>query len=182
MRSGQEKKNASFFTMRKINYVGHYETDGDGDPLPCGEQINYYFKKGEWDDKTGKTFIVNGVETTLKWKTFTKVTVNMKEGQKDGIVKVSGLDPDYVYRIEEDAWAHLGYNFNPDDTARYTIEWDETEGKYVDVQNPFEFNNTTNKSFYAEDVYRNVFGQGTGTGQGLVTTGTSSGDDSGTAK
>ena len=173
----QGHEDNAVFTIRKIRYVGHYETDEDGDKLEGGKRINYYYKKGEWDDETGPKFIVNGVETTMLWKTFTKVTVNMKEGEQDGIVKVSGLDPDYIYRIEEDAWAHLGYNFNPDDTARYTMEWDATEGKYVDVQNPFEFTNTTNKSFYAEDVYRNVFGQGTGTGQGLVTTTTEESSD-----
>ena len=95
----------------------------------------------------------------MVWTTFTKVTVNMKDGE--GIAKISGLDADYVYRIEEDAWAHLGYDFDPDETAQYTLEWDETAKRYKELSNPFTFTNTPKtKAFYSEDVYRNVFGQG----------------------
>ena len=86
----------------------------------------------------------------------------MKEGAQDGIVKISGLDPDYIYRIEEDAWAHLGYNFDPDASARYTLEWDEAAGHYKDISNPFVFSNTSKtNAFYSEDVVRNVFNPGT---------------------
>lgn len=173
----QGHEDNAVFTIRKIKFVGRYETDANGNEL-LDKHIDYYFKKGEWDDKTGPTLQINGEETKVLWTTFTKVSVNMKEGDQNGIVKISGLDPDYVYRIEEDAWAHLGYDFDPDDTAQYTLEWDETTKRYKDLKNPFTFSNTPKtNAFYAEDVVRNTFGQGTGAGQGLVTTGTSSGDD-----
>lgn len=157
----QGHEDNAVFTIRKIKFVGRYETDAYGNPLEGGKHIDYYFKKGEWDDKTGPEFTVNGVKTTVLWKTFTKVSVNMKEGDHSGIAKISGLDPDYVYRIEEDAWAHLGYDFDPDATAQYTLEWDATTERYKDLSNPFTFSNTPKpKAFYAEDVVRNVFNPG----------------------
>ena len=149
--------------IRKIKFFGRYQTDANGNPLLDASEkpikINYYFKKGEWDDKTSPSFTINGVtEPAPKWTTFTKVSVNMKE-HPDGIAKISGLDPDYVYRIEEDAWAHLGYNFDPDATAKYTFEWDGDSVK--DTKNPFVFSNTSKTSaFYSEDVVRNVFNPG----------------------
>ncbi len=157
----QGHEDNAVFTIRKIKFVGRYETDANGNQLEGGKHIDYYFKKGEWDDKTGPEFTVNGVKTTVLWKTFTKVSVNMKEGDHSGIAKISGLDPDYVYRIEEDAWAHLGYDFDPDATAQYTLEWDATTERYKELSNPFVFDNTPKpKAFYAEDVSRNVFNPG----------------------
>lgn len=157
----QGHEDNAVFTIRKIKFVGRYETDAYGNPFEGGKHIDYYFKKGEWDDKTGPEFTVNGVKTTVLWKTFTKVSVNMKEGDHSGIAKISGLDPDYVYRIEEDAWAHLGYDFDPDATAQYTLVWDEKNKKYIEQTNPFKFSNTPKATaFYSEDVVRNVFNPG----------------------
>lgn len=159
----QGHEDNAVFTIRKIKFFGRYQTDANGNPLLDASKkpikINYYFKKGEWDDKTSPSFTINGeTEPAPKWTTFTKVSVNMKE-HPDGIAKISGLDPDYVYRIEEDAWAHLGYNFDPDATAKYTFEWDGDSVK--DTKNPFVFSNTSKtNAFYSEDVVRNVFNPG----------------------
>ncbi len=173
----QGHEDNAVFTLRKTKFIGFIETDEDGEALDGGKRIEYTYAK----DADGKVivnkYIVNGVETELKWTNFTKVSVNMKD-HPDGIVKITGLDPDYVYMIAEDAWAHLGYDFDPVATARYTIEWDPTLhdglGGYKDVQNPFTFTNTPkSKPAYAEDVIRNVFNVGSGEGQGIITTGTS---------
>ena len=153
----QGHEDNAVFTIRKTKFLGLYETDASGNEFEGAKRIEYTYSK------TGnKKFIVKGVETEIVWTTFTKVSVNMKEGAQDGIVKISGLDPDYIYRIEEDAWAHLGYNFDPDATARYTLEWDEATGHYKDISNPFVFSNTSKaNAFYSEDVVRNVFNPGT---------------------
>ena len=146
--------------FRKTKFIGLYETGEEGAPLDGGKRIEYTYAKDENGNEIVKKYIVNGVETEMKWKTFTKVSVNMRDDE-DGIVKISGLDADYVYRIEEDAWAHLGYDFDPNATARYTIEWDATqnegEGGYKEVQNPFTFTNTPKGTVYAEQVIRNEF-------------------------
>lgn len=153
----QGHEDNAVFTIRKTKFLGLYETDASGNEFEGAKRIEYTYSK------TGnKKFIVKGVETEIVWTTFTKVSVNMKEGAQDGIVKISGLDPDYIYRIEEDAWAHLGYNFDPDASARYTLEWDEAAGHYKDISNPFVFGNTPKtNAFYSEDVVRNVFNPGT---------------------
>ncbi len=148
----QGHEDNAVFTLRKTKFLGRYETDANGNEL-TDKHIDYLYSN------KGKKYLVNGVETEMVWTTFTKVTVNMKDGE--GIAKISGLDADYVYRIEEDAWAHLGYDFDPDETAQYTLEWDETAKRYKELSNPFTFTNTPKtKAFYSEDVYRNVFGQG----------------------
>jgi len=152
----QGHEDNAVFTIRKTKFYGVYETNTAGEVFDGAKRIEYTYTKG-----STKKFIVKGVETEIKWETFTKVSVNMKEGIKDGIVKISGLDADYVYRIEEDAWAHLGYDFDPNTTARYTLEWDETAGEYKEPTNPFTFSNTPKTTaFYSEDVVRNVFNPG----------------------
>ena len=156
----QGHEDNAVFTIRKIKFAGRYETDANGNELEGGKHIDYYFKKGEWDDKTGPKFKIMGKDSTLLWTTFTKVSINLKTNT-DGIAKISGLDPDYIYRIEEDAWAHLGYDFDPDATAQYTLKWNATTGRYDELSNPFEFDNTPKTTaFYAEDIVRNVFNPG----------------------
>lgn len=152
----QGHEDNAVFTIRKTKFLGLYETDASGNQFEGAKRIEYTYSK-----TANKKFIVKGVETEIVWTTFTKVSVNMKEGNQDGIVKISGLDPNYIYRIEEDAWAHLGYNFDPDASARYTLEWDEAAGHYKDISNPFVFGNTPKtNAFYSEDVVRNVFNPG----------------------
>lgn len=150
----QGHEDNAVFTIRKTKFLGLYETDANGNEIEGGKRIDYTYNNST-------EYTIKGVKTKLTWTTFTKVSVNMKEGAQDGIVKISGLDPDYIYRIEEDAWAHLGYNFDPDATARYTLEWDEAAGHYKDISNPFVFSNTPKtNAFYSEDVVRNVFNPG----------------------
>lgn len=149
----QGHEDNAVFTIRKTKFLGLYETDANGNVLENARRIDYTYNNST-------EYTIKGVPTKLKWTTFTKVSVNMKD-HPDGIVKISGLDPDYIYRIEEDAWAHLGYSFDPDATARYTLEWDEAAGHYKDISNPFVFGNTPKtNAFYSEDVVRNVFNPG----------------------
>ena len=67
---------------------------------------------------------------------------------EDGIVKVSGLSPDYVYKSYEDAWGRLGYIYEDDD-AQYSVG--------DNVENPFVFRNTPKKVVFDEATVRNVF-------------------------
>lgn len=77
-----------------------------------------------------------------------KVTCNKNTMNKDGIVKVSGLSPDYIYKIYEDAWGRLGYTYEDDD-AQYSVG--------DNVENPFIFRNTPKKVVFDEATVRNVF-------------------------
>lgn len=149
----QGHEDNAVFTIRKTKFLGRVETDAQGKEIEGGKHIEYTYNNDT-------EYTIKGVKTKLVWTTFTKVSVNMKENE-DGIVKISGLDPDYVYRIEEDAWAHLGYDFDPNATAQYTLVWDETKKKYIEQTNPFKFSNTPKTTaFYSEDVVRNVFNPG----------------------
>ena len=149
----QGHEDNAVFTIRKTKFLGRVETDAEGKEIEGGKHIEYTYNNDT-------EYTIKGVKTKLVWTTFTKVSVNMKENE-DGIVKISGLDPDYVYRIEEDAWAHLGYDFDPNATAQYTLVWDEKNKKYIEQTNPFKFSNTPKATaFYSEDVVRNVFNPG----------------------
>ena len=149
----QGHEDNAVFTIRKTKFLGRVETDAQGNEIEGGKHIEYTYNNNT-------EYTIKGVKTKLEWTTFTKVSVNMKENE-DGIVKISGLDPDYVYRIEEDAWAHLGYDFDPNATAQYTLVWDEKNKKYIEQTNPFTFSNTPKTTaFYSEDVVRNVFNPG----------------------
>ena len=169
----QGHEDTAVFTLRRTKYLGPYQTDAQGKPISDGNggylRINYIY------DKANPVKITyNGTENyELKWETFTKVAVNMKDKivmtdgtVYDGAVMISGLNSDYIYRIEEDAWAHLGYSFDPNATAHYTMEWDATAGEYKSLSNPFIFDNTSRNNVYAEDVIKNVFSVGTNPASG----------------
>ena len=66
--------------------------------------------------------------------------------------KQVGLNPDYYYRIKEDAWA-FGYTYQADG-VQYTF------GDYL--QNPFKFVNTPNNKKFDEASVRNIFNEKTG--------------------
>ena len=89
------------------------------------------------------------------WKSFTKVIVNSNSPKdSDGypIVKLVGLDPDYFYRIKEDAWAWT-YNYQ-DDGIQYAFGEDQ--------QNPFVFTNIPEPNVKSgEGSVQNVFNAGT---------------------
>lgn len=90
------------------------------------------------------------------WESFTKIIVNEKnmqtitvDGVEHKVVKISGLDPDYYYRIKEDAWA-WGYPVQIDG-IQYTIG--------DNLKNPLQVWNQPNPDApkHAESVVRNVF-------------------------
>lgn len=83
-----------------------------------------------------------------QWETFTKIAVNKHNMDANGIVRISGLDPDYVYKLQEDAWGGFGYSFQ-DKGIKYTVG--------DNVQNPFEFVNTPKEVIFDEATVRNVF-------------------------
>ena len=84
----------------------------------------------------------------------TKVVVNKETMGDNGLVKVSGLDPNYIYKIEEDAWGSFGYTYQ-DGGVQYTIG--------DNVQNPFKFKNIPKNVVFDEAVVRNVFKEKTAT-------------------
>lgn len=146
-KEGLDGNDSAIFTIRRYCYYqrnadGTYILDDDDNPIPVDVQDFASIPKSEWE-------------------TFTKLAVNKKynavaDDPTACIIMLSGLDPDYVYRIEEDAWAHLGYDFDPTAEAQYTIEWDGKE--HISLANPFTFTNTPkNAVVYDEDVIRNVF-------------------------
>lgn len=89
------------------------------------------------------------------WQSFTKVIVNSNSPKDtDGypIVKLVGLDPDYFYRIKEDAWAWT-YTY-VDEGTQYAFGEDQ--------QNPFIFqNNPIGNIKSAEASVQNQFNEKT---------------------
>ena len=92
---------------------------------------------------------------TATWENFTKVVVSYEDmykevdeqGNPTGLVKIVGLDPDYFYKLKEDAWA-FGYTYQ-DGGIQYTVG--------DNVQNPFVFVNVPKPVKYDEASLRNVF-------------------------
>lgn len=85
------------------------------------------------------------------WKNFTKIMIT-KDSPKDTdgcpMEKLTGLDPDYFYRIKEDAWA-WSYNYQ-DDGIQYTVGENQ--------QNPFVFVNKPVEDIKeGEGTIRNIF-------------------------
>ena len=92
---------------------------------------------------------VDYTASTIEWEDWgEKIVCNIHTMDENGIVKVSGLSPDYVYKIYEDAWGALGYIYEDDDT-QYSVG--------ESVENPFIFNNTPKKTVFDEATVRNVF-------------------------
>lgn len=93
-----------------------------------------------------------------KWEHFTKVLISNKDKIKvydeNGELvevtgkKVSGLSPDYYYKLKEDAWAFT-YQYQVNNEL-YTV------GEAV-PENPFKFTNTPKDIKAAEANVRNVF-------------------------
>lgn len=90
------------------------------------------------------------------WVNFTKVVVNAKDMDENGMVKIVGLDPDYFYKLKEDAWA-FGYTYQ-DGGVLYTVG--------DNVKNPFVFVNVPNNTKFAEATARNVFKEKKSTTEG----------------
>ena len=85
------------------------------------------------------------------WSNFTKVVVSYDDMDQNGIVKIVGLNPDYFYKLKEDAWA-FGYTYQ-NDGIQYTVG--------DNVQNPFIFVNIPKELKYDEASLRNVFAEKT---------------------
>lgn len=102
-------------------------------------------------------FAENFNPATATWTNFTKVVVSYDdmevddEGNPTGLVKIVGLDPDYYYRLKEDAWA-FGYTYQYGG-IQYTVG--------DNVQNPFIFVNEPKPVKYDEASLRNVFAEKT---------------------
>lgn len=86
---------------------------------------------------------------TAVWTNFTKVVVNSETMDENGLVKISGLDPDFFYKIKEDAWA-FGYTYQ-NGGVLYTVG-DE-------VENPFVFVNVPKPIKFSEATVRNTFNE-----------------------
>ncbi len=87
-----------------------------------------------------------------QWTSFTKVMISKDSPKdpKDGLPmeKLVGLDPDFFYRIDEDAWA-WSYNYQ-DNGTQYTVG--------EDLVNPFLFKNKPKETVReAEATVRNEF-------------------------
>lgn len=97
-------------------------------------------------------------DKNAKWEHFTKVLISNKDKIKvydeNGELvevtgkKVSGLSPDYYYKLKEDAWAFT-YQYQVNNEL-YTV------GEAV-PENPFKFTNTPKDIKAAEANVRNVF-------------------------
>lgn len=85
------------------------------------------------------------------WTNFTKVVVSYDDMDENGMVKIVGLNPDYFYRLKEDAWA-FGYTYQ-DGGVQYTVG--------DNVTNPFIFVNIPKELKYDEASLRNVFSEKT---------------------
>ena len=89
--------------------------------------------------------------SSVVWTNFTKVVVNQEVMDENGLVKISGLDPDFFYKIKEDAWA-FGYTYQSGGVL-YTVG--------DNVENPFVFTNVPNPVKFDEATVRNVFNEKT---------------------
>ncbi len=137
-KQGLKGDESAVFNLRRIAYRGTYETDpntgeyildADGNPI----RIDYSaIPKSQWD-------------------TFTKVVINNEDMDDNGMVKIVGLDPDYVYRLDEDAWA-FGYTYQ-DGGIQYTIG--------DNIENPFIFINIPENKKFDEASARNIFNERT---------------------
>ena len=94
-------------------------------------------------------FVENFDPKTAEWESVTKIVVGPNDINAEGLYvkKQVGLDPDYYYRIKEDAWA-FGYQYQYGGTL-YTVG-DE-------VHNPFVFENTPKNKKFDEATARNIF-------------------------
>ena len=90
------------------------------------------------------------------WSNFTKVVVNYDDMDENGLVKIVGLDPDFFYKLKEDAWA-FGYTYQ-DGGIQYTVG--------DNVQNPFVFVNKPKELKFDEASARNIFNEKTASSGG----------------
>ncbi len=75
------------------------------------------------------------------------VEITDDNGNKVKVIKQTGLDPDYYYKIKEDSWA-FGYQYQDGGTV-YTVG--------DNIKNPFVITNTPKSTVFDEAVHRNIF-------------------------
>ena len=75
------------------------------------------------------------------------MVVNYNDMDENGMVKIVGLNPDFFYKLKEDAWA-FGYTYQ-DGGIQYTVG--------DNVENPFVFVNVPKELKFDEATARNVF-------------------------
>ena len=143
--------------------------EGSDEPLLTFNRPTVKIPVQIWIQKTGlegedsavftlarSPFVENFDPTTASWESITKIVVGPDDlDPATGLYlkKQVGLDPDYYYRIKEDAWA-FGYQYQYGGTL-YTVG-DE-------VQNPFTFENTPKNKKFDEASARNIFKERTAT-------------------
>ncbi len=134
-KQGLKGDESAVFNLRRIKYRGTYETDENGD-----------YKL----DEDGNPIRIRYEDIPKnQWDTFTKIVINNEDMDENGLVKVVGLDPDYVYRLDEDAWA-FGYTYQ-DGGIQYTIG--------DNIENPFTFINIPKEIKFDEASARNIFNE-----------------------
>lgn len=136
-KQGLKGDESAVFNLRRIKYRGTYETDENGDYILDANDNPIRIK---YEDIPKKD-----------WETFTKVVINNEDMDDNGMVKIVGLDPDYVYRLDEDAWA-FGYTYQ-DGGIQYTIG--------DNIENPFIFINIPENKKFDEASARNIFNEKT---------------------
>lgn len=102
-------------------------------------------------------FVENFDPATAVWQDWgTKIVVGPDDYDPETgfyLKKQVGLNPDYYYRIKEDAWAF-----------GYTYQYGGIQYTYGDnIQNPFKFENTPKNKKFDEASVRNVFNERTNT-------------------
>ncbi len=102
-------------------------------------------------------FVENFDPATAVWQDWgTKIVVGPDDYDPETgfyLKKQVGLNPDYYYRIKEDAWA-FGYTYQLGG-VQYTFG--------DNIQNPFKFENTPKNKKFDEASVRNVFNERTNT-------------------
>lgn len=99
-------------------------------------------------------FVENFNPKTADWESITKIVVGPEDYDPETGVylkKQVGLNPDYYYRIKEDAWA-FGYQYQYGGVL-YTVG--------EEVHNPFVFDNTPKNKKFDEAQARNIFNEKT---------------------
>ena len=139
--------------------------DGSDEPLVKFNRPNVKIPVQIWIQKAGlqgedsavftlarAPFAENFDPKTATWESITKIVIgpdDLDPATGLYIKKQVGLDPDYFYRIKEDAWA-FGYQYQYGGTL-YTVG-DE-------VVNPFKFENTPKNKKFDEAQARNIFNE-----------------------
>lgn len=99
-------------------------------------------------------FAVDFDPKTANWESFTKIVIGPDDIDPETglyIKKQVGLNPNYFYRIKEDAWA-FGYTYQYGG-VQYTVG--------DNIENPFVFENTPKNKKFDEASVRNIFNERT---------------------